>query len=110
MYGSPAYWLPLCCIRWSQRASARFRVASGVSSVSRIRLFWWHRVFPVVELVDEDVACLVVDELPVDKDGPADFIVDIGHTFRQEHAADGDVRGVGIAVHLPVRHHRYQAV
>lgn len=65
-------------IRWSQRAPARFRVASGVSRVSRIRLFWWHRVLPVVELVDEDVACLALDELPVDEDGPADFIVDGG--------------------------------
>lgn len=32
----------------------------------------------MVELVDEDVACLALDELPVDEDGPADFIVDGG--------------------------------
>ena len=61
-------------------------------------------VLPVDELVDEGAAFLAVDELPVDEDGSGGFIVEAGHAFRQERAADGDVQGVGVAAHLPVRH------
>ena len=62
------------------------------------------------ELVDERAAFLAVDELPVEEDRSGSFIVEAGHAFRQERAADGDVQGVGVSAHLPVQHHRRQAV
>ncbi|QHJ85287.1 MAG: hypothetical protein [Bacteriophage sp.] len=68
------------------------------------------RVLPVDELVDKGAAFLAVDELPVDEDGPGGFVVEAGHACRQERAADGDVQGVGVAAHLPVRHRRRQVV
>lgn len=67
-------------------------------------------VLPVDELVDEGAVFLAVDELPVDEDGPGGFVVEAGYACRQERAADGDVQGVGVATHLPVRHRRRQAV
>ena len=49
-------------------------------------------MLPVDELVDGGVAFLAVDELPVDKDGPGGFIVEVGRACRQERAADGHFR------------------